>query len=65
MNGKAEVAKGRIKEAAGALINNDNLRKAGQKDQATGKAKEVLQEAVNDIKSAARKSIDKLKASAK
>jgi uncharacterized protein YjbJ (UPF0337 family) len=65
MNGKADMAKGRIKEATGVLINNDKLRTAGQKDQAKGKAKVVLEDAVKDIKSAARKSIDKIKASAK
>ena len=39
MNGKLDVAKGRIKEAAGVLINDEDLRKEGKADQAAGKAK--------------------------
>lgn len=41
MTGKADEVKGRIKEAAGALTDNNKLRKEGQIDQAVGKAKQV------------------------
>lgn len=65
MNGKLEVAKGRIKEAAGALVGNKELKEEGKADQVAGKAKEVVEEAVHKIKENAQKSIDKLKNVAK
>ena len=36
MGGKTDVMKGRIEQAAGALIGNDNLREKGKTDQAVG-----------------------------
>jgi uncharacterized protein YjbJ (UPF0337 family) len=39
MNGKTDVVKGRLKEAAGALTGNDKIRAAGKTDQAIGKVK--------------------------
>lgn len=56
MSGKTDEVKGRIKEAAGALTNNDNLRKEGKNDQTVGKAKQVA---------SAQKALDKAKAAAK
>lgn len=41
MGGKTDIAKGRIKEAAGVLTGNDKLRAEGKTDQAVGKVKEV------------------------
>ncbi len=43
MSGKIDVVKGRIKEAAGALTDNDKLRDEGKADQVVGKAKQVVQ----------------------
>ena len=40
MGGKLDRIKGRIKEAAGALADDDNLKKEGNLDQAVEKAKE-------------------------
>lgn len=40
MDGKTDIAKGRIKEAAGALSGNEKLRRKGRLDQAVGQAKE-------------------------
>ena len=37
----ADEAKGRAKEAAGALTNDRELKREGKVDQATGKAKRV------------------------
>lgn len=34
--------KGRVKEAAGDLTNNDDLKREGKVDQAAGKAKDVV-----------------------
>ena len=42
MGGKTDVAKGRIKEAAGVLTGNDKLRAEGKADQAVGKVKQVV-----------------------
>jgi uncharacterized protein YjbJ (UPF0337 family) len=60
MSGKTDVAKGRIKEAAGALTGNNDLRREGRTDQAVGKAKEAVRKTVRNIKKAARKTIDKI-----
>ncbi len=54
MGGKTDVVKGRIKEAAGALTGNDNLREEGKTDQAVGKAKQAVQKAVDTVKKAVK-----------
>ncbi len=61
MSGMTDVVKGRIKEAAGALINNENLRNEGKKDQAAGKAKEAVEESIREVKKEAQETINKLK----
>ena len=55
MGGKTDVVKGRIKEAAGALIGNDELRDEGKTDQAVGKTKQAAQKVVDKVKKAVRK----------
>jgi uncharacterized protein YjbJ (UPF0337 family) len=55
MSGKTDVVKGRIKEAAGALIGNDKLRAEGKTDQAIGKVKQVVEKAVDKVEQAAKK----------
>jgi uncharacterized protein YjbJ (UPF0337 family) len=57
MGGKTDVAKGRIKEAAGALTGNDKLREEGKTDQAVGKAKQAVQKAADTVKKAVKKVI--------
>jgi uncharacterized protein YjbJ (UPF0337 family) len=52
MGGKTDVVKGRIKEAAGALTGNDELREEGKTDQTVGKAKQVVQKAVGTVEKA-------------
>jgi len=47
MNGKTDIAKGRVKEAAGALSGNDKLRKKGRMDQSVGHAKESVGKAID------------------
>ena len=47
MSGNADEAKGRVKEAAGALTDDDDLRREGKADQAAGKVKQAA-EAVKD-----------------
>lgn len=46
MSGSADEAKGRIKEAAGDLTDDDDLKREGKVDKATGKVKD----AVDDVK---------------
>jgi len=49
MSGKTDEAKGRIKEAAGAITDNDRLRREGKIDQAVGKVKQAAQKAVDKV----------------
>ena len=57
MGGKTDVVKGRIKEAAGALTDNDELREEGRTDQRVGKVKQAVQNAADMLKNAVRKVI--------
>jgi uncharacterized protein YjbJ (UPF0337 family) len=57
MSGKTDDMKGRVKEAAGDLTDNDDLKKEGQADQAAGKVKKTiekgkdkLEDIVDDVK---------------
>jgi uncharacterized protein YjbJ (UPF0337 family) len=61
MGGKIDEAKGRIKEAAGALTGDDKLREEGKIDQAAGKVKQAVQTAVDKVRSAAENAVDKAK----
>ena len=61
MSGKTDVMKGRIKEAAGALTDNDKLREEGQTDQAAGKVKRNVQKAIRGIQKTADAVVDKAK----
>lgn len=40
MDGKIDKLKGRIKEAVGAIIDNDHLKREGQRDQEMGEVKD-------------------------
>jgi uncharacterized protein YjbJ (UPF0337 family) len=52
MAGKMDQAKGRVKEAGGALTGNQRLKREGKMDQAAGKAKEAAGKAVAAAKNA-------------
>ena len=52
MSGKADEVKGRVKEAAGALADDDKLRREGKIDQAAGKTKQAVETAVDKVKDA-------------
>ncbi len=43
MDSNSDQVKGRIKEAAGALTNDDKLKNEGKADQKAGDAKEVVE----------------------
>lgn len=57
-SGKTEELKGRAKEAAGTLADDDDLKREGRADQREGKlsqAGEKLKDAAQDVKDAIRK----------
>jgi uncharacterized protein YjbJ (UPF0337 family) len=56
MSGKSDEAKGRVKEAAGAITGDDQLRREGKIDQAAGKAKQAVEKVVDKAKDAAQRS---------
>jgi uncharacterized protein YjbJ (UPF0337 family) len=58
MGGKTDEVKGRIKEAAGVLTGNDNLRAEGKTDQAVGEVKQVAERVVDKVKKAIHKTVD-------
>jgi len=49
MSGKTDIAKGRIKEAAGVLTGNDKLRIKGKTDQAVGQVKQAASKVVDKL----------------
>jgi uncharacterized protein YjbJ (UPF0337 family) len=48
-NPNTDDAKGRIKEAAGALTNDDDLKREGKQDQLAGKAKRAVGDAADKV----------------
>jgi len=50
MAGATDKAKGRIKEAAGALTDDDKLRREGKLDQASGKVKETVEKLIDKVR---------------
>jgi uncharacterized protein YjbJ (UPF0337 family) len=61
MNGKTDIIKGRIKEAAGVLIGNDTLREKGKTDQAVGRVKVAANQTVCEAKDAANRAVSEAK----
>ena len=57
MDGTTDDLKGRAKEAAGDLTDNDDLKNEGKTDRASGKAKDM----VDDLKDKAEGAIDAVK----
>ncbi len=56
MGGKSDEIKGRVKEAAGALTNNQKLKREGKMDQAKGRVKQTVDTVAKNTK----KAIDKV-----
>ena len=52
MAGETDKVKGRAKEAAGAITDDDELRREGKVDQAAGKVKDTAEKAVDKTKRA-------------
>ena len=57
MSGEFDQAKGRVKQAAGDLTDDDELRREGKTDEAAGKVKD----AVDDAKDKADDAVDKVR----
>ncbi len=57
MSGEKDEITGRIKQAAGDLTDNEELKEEGERDELAGK----LKDAVDDVGDKVRDGIDKLK----
>jgi len=60
MSGTADEAKGRVKEAAGALTGDKDLKNEGKGDQAAGKVKNVAESAKDKVEGAVDAVTDKM-----
>ena len=49
-NGTTDRIKGRVKEAAGALTDDEELKREGQTDKAAGKIKDSVNDAVDRVR---------------
>ena len=49
-SGTMDKAKGRVKEAAGALTNNQTLKEKGKVEQLAGKLKDTVETVVDKVK---------------
>jgi len=50
MSGTTDQIKGRVKEAAGVVVDDQRLEDAGRKDQAVGKVKKVVERMIDKAK---------------
>ena len=57
MSGETDQAKGRIKQAAGDLTDNDDLKRDGKRDETAGKVKETI----GDVKESLDDAVDSVK----
>lgn len=55
MGADADDAKGRVKEAAGAITGDDDLKDEGKADQVGAKVKEAADDAVDKVKGVFKK----------
>ena len=58
VKGRAEQAKGAVKEVAGKVVGNRNLEAEGQIDKTTGKAQATYGDVKEDVKDAAQDARD-------
>lgn len=54
-DGTVDTAKGRVKEAAGDLTDDDSLKNEGKVDRASGSIKDKVGEAADKVKDALRR----------
>jgi uncharacterized protein YjbJ (UPF0337 family) len=48
-SGKMDQVKGRVKEAAGSLIDDKGLKREGKRDQTVGKIKETTEKVIDKV----------------
>ena len=53
-SGTLDKVKGRVKEAAGALTDDDKMRREGKTDQAAGSVKNAAEKVVDTVKKAVK-----------
>jgi uncharacterized protein YjbJ (UPF0337 family) len=58
MSSKIDQVKGRIKEVAGVLTDNESLKREGQLDQVVGKVKETAARVVEKVKEKVERAAD-------
>ena len=58
-DGDVDDAKGRVKEAAGALTGDDSLKNEGKVDQAAGSVKDAVGDAADKVKDVVNPDDDK------
>ena len=58
MSGKTDQIKGRIKEAAGVLTDNDRLKRKGKLDQVVGKVKKKAAKVAEKVKKTVERTAD-------
>jgi uncharacterized protein YjbJ (UPF0337 family) len=51
-SGKSDELKGRVKEAAGVLTDDEKLKREGKTDQAVGKIKQQVEKVIAKVKDA-------------
>ena len=52
--GKKDQVSGRVKEAAGALLDDEDLKQEGKLDKAAGELKETVGRAIDKVKNAVK-----------
>ena len=59
MGDKTDEIKGRAKEAAGDLTDNDDLKREGKVDRATSSVKEKVEETVDKVRDKVKDTLDR------
>jgi len=59
MGDKTDEIKGRAKEAAGDLTDNDDLKREGKVDRATSSVKENIEETVDKVRDKVKDTLDR------
>jgi uncharacterized protein YjbJ (UPF0337 family) len=55
MSGKADEIKGRVKEAAGDLTDDEELKNSGKADKAAGKVKQSVERVIDKARDSVKK----------
>jgi uncharacterized protein YjbJ (UPF0337 family) len=61
MDGKIDTIKGRLKEAVGALTDNDHLKREGQRDQVVGEVKDKAARVAEQVQEEVARAVEKVK----